>query len=44
MLNKLSLDELAWLITTVYVAALKDDCIEGTGVFNKLMSTLEVKE
>jgi len=44
MLNKLSLDELAWLIKTVYVAAVEDDCAEGTGVFNKLMNTLEVKE
>jgi len=44
MLNKLSLDELAWLIKTVYVAVLEDDCAEGIGVFNKLMSILEVKE
>jgi len=44
MLNKLSLDELAWLIKTVYVAAVEDDRVEGAGVFNKLMSTLEVKE
>ena len=44
MFENQAAEEAAWLIKTVYEAALKDDREEGYRVFNALMSMYERKE
>ncbi len=44
MFNNQSAEEAAWLIKTVYEAALKDDREEGNRVFNALMDILIRKD